>query len=97
MVSGKRVVARLLGNFGISFFSPLVSGNIADQIFEIGISFEDTLVIAGLSAIFVTGLAMSKELRDWGRSKPASDERIYLNEPNLDSDDIEMSFMKKSE
>lgn len=97
MVSGKRVVARLVGNFGISFFSPLVSGNIADQIFEIGISFEDTLLIAGLSSIFVTGLAMSKELRDWGRSKPEADERIYINQPDLDSDDIEMSFMKKSE
>ena len=97
MVSGKRVVARLLGNFGISFFSPLVSGNIAETMFEIGISFQDTLIIAGLSARCVTGLAMSKELRDWGRSKPEADTRIYLNEPNLDSDDIEMSFMKKSE
>lgn len=95
MVSGKRVVARLLGNFGISFFSPLVSGNIAVTMFDIGISFNDTLIIAGLSAIFVTGLAMSKELRDWGRSKPEADQRIYENEPNLDSDDIEMSFYKE--
>jgi|SaaInlV_130m_DNA_2_1039683.scaffolds.fasta_scaffold11441_4 hypothetical protein len=95
MVSGKRVIARLLGNFGISFFSPLVSGNIAVTMFDIGISFNDTLIIAGLSAIFVTGLAMSKELRDWGRSKPDVDQRIYENEANLDSDDIEMSFYKE--
>jgi len=95
MVSGKRVVARLLGNFGISFFSPLVSGNIAVTMFDIAISFNDTLIIAGLSAIFVTGLAMSKELRDWGRSKPDVDQRIYENEHDLDSDDIEMSFYKE--
>ena len=34
-----------------------------------GISFEDTLIIAGLSSIFVTGYTMSKELRDWGRER----------------------------
>lgn len=92
MVSGKRVIARLVGNFGISFFSPLVSGNIAVAMFDIGISFQETLIIAGLSSIFVTGLTMSKELRDWGRSNNTASERIYVNTPDLDNDDIEMSF-----
>ena len=69
------MLARVIGNFGISFFSPLISGNLAEQIFEMGISFEDTLIIAGLSSIFVTGYTMSKELRDWGRErKITSDE-----------------------
>jgi hypothetical protein len=94
MVSGKRVIARIAGNFGISFFSPLISGNLAEQVFEIGIDFQATLLIAGLSSLIVTGLAMSKELRDWGRSNATASERIYVNTPNLDNDDIEMSFQK---
>jgi hypothetical protein len=65
----RKIIARVVGNFGISFFSPLISGNVAETIFEMGISFEDTLIIAGLSSIFVTGYTMSKELRDWGRKK----------------------------
>ena len=63
----RRIIARIVGNFGISFFSPLVSGNIAEQMFKMGISFQDTLLIAGLSSVFVTGYTMSKELREWGR------------------------------
>ncbi|MDC3257215.1 hypothetical protein OAU44_00405 [bacterium] len=69
MIRPRRILARVAGNFGISFFSPLISGNLAEQIFEMGISFEDTLIIAGLSSIFVTGYTMSKELRDWGRER----------------------------
>ena len=69
MISTRKILARIIGNFGISFFSPLISGNVAETIFEIGISFQDTLIIAGLSSVFVTGYAMSKELRDWGREK----------------------------
>jgi hypothetical protein len=65
----RKIIARVVGNFGISFFSPLISGNVAETIFEMGISFQDTLIIAGLSSIFVTGYTMSKELRDWGRKK----------------------------
>ena len=91
MIGGKRIIARLAGNFGISFFSPLVSGNIAETMFDIGISFQDTLIIAGLSSIFVTGLAMSKELRDWGQSNNTV-EGMYKNVPDLDSDDIEMMY-----
>jgi hypothetical protein len=65
----KKILARIVGNFGISFFSPLVSGNLSEQIFEIGISFNDTLIISGLSSLFVTGYTMSKELRDWGKQR----------------------------
>ena len=72
-MTSKRIVARIAGNFGISFFSPLISGNLAEQIFEIGINFQDTLLIAGFSSLIVTGLAMSKELRDWGRTKKSTD------------------------
>lgn len=68
----KKILARIIGNFGISFFSPLVSGNLSEQIFQMGISFEDTLIISGLSSIFVTGYTMSKELRDWGKQRKNS-------------------------
>lgn len=91
MVSGKRVIARIAGNFGISFFSPLISGNLAEQVFEIGIDFQATLLIAGLSSFIVTGLALSKELRDWGRSTTVTTQS-YTNATHLDSDDIELAY-----
>ena len=87
MIRPRRVLARVIGNFGISFFSPLISGNLAEQIFGMGISFEDTLIIAGLSSIFVTGYTMSRELRDWGRQKkiinPEYDDEFELDQWGL--------------
>jgi len=85
-MTAKRIVARIAGNFGISFFSPLISGNLAEQIFEIGINFQDTLLIAGFSSLIVTGLAMSKELRDWGRSKKVTS--IEFDEDYRDFSDM---------
>lgn len=64
-----KMVARLLGNFGVSFFSPLVSGNIAESAFDVGITFEQTILIALLSSIFVTGLTVSRELEKIGRKR----------------------------
>jgi len=65
----KKVVARILGNFGVSFFSPLVSGNIAETVFNMGLSFEQTLIIALISSVFVTGLTVSRELEKFGKSR----------------------------
>jgi hypothetical protein len=59
--------ARILGNFGISFFSPLVGGNIAESIYNVGLTFEMSLTIAAISALFVTGLSISKEAAEWGK------------------------------
>ena len=59
---------RIGGNFGISFFSPLVGGNVAESIYDIGLTFEMSLVIAFISALFVTGLSISKEAAEWGRN-----------------------------
>ena len=59
---------RIGGNFGISFFSPLVGGNVAESIYDIGLTFEMTIVIALVSAIFVTGLSISKEAAEWGKN-----------------------------
>ena len=65
----KKVAARILGNFGVSFFSPLVSGNIAETVFDMGLTFEQTLIIALISSIFVTGLTISRELEKFGKSR----------------------------
>jgi hypothetical protein len=65
----KKIAARIFGNFGVSFFSPLVSGNIAETVFEIGLTFEQTLIIALISSIFVTGLTISRELEKYGKTR----------------------------
>jgi hypothetical protein len=65
----KKVAARILGNFGVSFFSPLVSGNIAETVFNMGLTFEQTLIIALISSVFVTGLTVSRELEKFGKSR----------------------------
>ena len=62
-------VSRIMGNWGISFFSPLVSLNVAQSYFSIPISFEQTIIISFLSSLFVTGLSVSRELEKYGRAK----------------------------
>ena len=62
-----RATARITGNFGVSFFSPLVGGNVAESIYDVGVSFEMSIVIALISAAFVTGLSISKEASEWGK------------------------------
>ena len=64
-----KACARIFGNFGVSFFSPLVSGNIAVTIFDLGLTFEQTIIIASLSSVFVTGLTISRELEKYGKSR----------------------------
>ena len=63
----QKLIAKLLGNFGIAFFSPLVGGNVAETLFELSLTFNQTLIIAFFSAIFVTGLAISKEAVEWSK------------------------------
>jgi len=63
------MMAKVFGNFGIAFFSPLVGGNIAETIFDMSITITQLLIISLISAIFVTGLAISKELAEWGRGR----------------------------
>lgn len=66
-MNSKRAVARIFGNFGIAFFSPLVGGNVADTIFNVNMTFTQMLIIAVISAIFTTGLAVSKEVAEYGK------------------------------
>lgn len=62
-------VARVLGNFGVSFFGPLVSGNVAESIYDVGLNFEQTFIIALLSATFQTGFVIMQEVKEFGYSE----------------------------
>ena len=101
ITSGKQIFARLIGNFGISFFSPLISGNVAETMFDIGISFQDTVTIAGLSSVFVTGLAMSKELRDWGHRKKIThkhdNESTHDHDSEMGDYDDDLNYINTSD
>tara|TARA_B100001750_G_scaffold247870_2_gene275300 strand:- start:339 stop:557 length:219 start_codon:yes stop_codon:yes gene_type:complete len=65
----KKGIARIAGNFGISFFSPLVGGNAAELLFDVNLTFQMILWISFFSALFVTGLSISKEAVEWGRDE----------------------------
>jgi hypothetical protein len=64
-----KFMLRLLGNWGVSFFGPLVSGNVAETIYDIGLSFQETVIIALVSSFFVTGLVFFREVERIGQEK----------------------------
>jgi len=68
----KKGIAKVTGNFGVSFFSPLVGGNVAESIYNVGLTFEMSILIAAISACFVTGLSISKEAAEWGKQNGKS-------------------------
>jgi hypothetical protein len=68
----KRAFQRILGNFGVSFFGPLVSGNVAETLFHLGLEFHETLIIASVAALFQTGYTASLEVKEIGYRKSVS-------------------------
>lgn len=64
----KRLV-RVVGNFGISFFTPLVGINLSNSIIQNPDVFTITILQALLTASIYTGLSVSKEVKDWSESK----------------------------
>lgn len=52
---------KVIGNFGVSFFSPLVGITIADDIFTHAIGFLETLVVSAISSSLTLGMFLSKE------------------------------------
>lgn len=64
----KKSIARMVGNFGVSFFSPLVGTNAAELVFNVGFTMEMAVIIAFFSALFITGLSISKEAVEWGKN-----------------------------
>ena len=71
MACSKRIkaIARILGNFGIAFFSPLIGGNVADTVFNIDITFIQVISVSLIAATFTTGLAISREAVEYGKNK----------------------------
>jgi len=65
----RKLVYKLIGNWGTAFFGPLVSTNVAETIYDIGLTFEQTLIIAGISSVFVTGLVLSREIERMSHGK----------------------------
>jgi hypothetical protein len=63
----QRGIVKIIGNFGISFFSPLAGGNLAETMFNYNMTLEQIVVLSLFSAIFVTGLSISKEAVEWSR------------------------------
>lgn len=64
----KRSIAKHLGNFGIAFFSPLVGGNLAETMFNLNMTIEQLVIISFFSALFVTGLSISKQAVEWSKN-----------------------------
>ena len=65
----KKRFARVASNFGISFLTPLIGINLGNAVFQDHTIFIITILQAFLSASIYTGLAVSKEVRDWSESK----------------------------
>ena len=65
----KKVVLRMIGNWGLSFFGPLASTNVAETYFELGLTFEQTLVIAFISSLISTGYVISGEAKKYGENR----------------------------
>ena len=71
MARPNKTIARLAGNFGVSFFAPLVGANVAESIYDTGLSFTETLIISAIAAAFTVGLACSRELVAYGEKREA--------------------------
>jgi len=71
----KRMIARIAGNWGTSFFGPLVSTNIASSYYEMNIDFGQSVIIALIASTFVTALVFFREVEKWGHAKRGDNNR----------------------
>ncbi len=65
----RKSILRMIGNWGVSFFGPLGSTNVAETYYDIGLSFEQTVFIAFLSSLIQTGYVISVEVRNLGEKR----------------------------
>jgi len=65
----RKVLLRMIGNWGISFFGPLGSANVAETYFHIGLTFDQTVFIAFLASIIQTGYVISIEAKRYGEKR----------------------------
>ena len=57
----KKPVARIIGNFGVSFFSPLVGTNLI-----LDTALIESVLVGVISSAIVTGVTISRELAVYG-------------------------------
>lgn len=57
--------ANILGNFMISFFTPLLGNGVAQMAISNTLNFEVTILTSLVSAGVVTGLSVGYELKKW--------------------------------
>lgn len=68
-------IINVLGNFGVSFFTPLMGGTIADNIYPlIDLTVWQSVTVAFWSAVIYTGLAISREASVWRGKKSVQKE-----------------------
>lgn len=69
MEKTKKRILRGLGNWGVSFFTPLASGGIGNMVLDTPITFLNLLLISAINATFYTGLVISEEVRNYAKRK----------------------------
>ncbi len=62
----KRFMFRVLGTWGVSFFTPLVGANVAETYYNLGMTFEQALMIALIASLLNTGLVLAREAKAYG-------------------------------
>lgn len=60
---------RVMGNFGISFLTPLIGINISNSFVGDHSEFTLTILQALFSASIYTGMSVSVEVKDWSNAK----------------------------
>ena len=58
-----KIIARILGNFMVGFFAPLVGISI------VGIAFQEAVTAALIGSLITTGLSIGYEMRRYGEKK----------------------------
>lgn len=64
----KRFLFRVLGTWGVSFFTPLVGANVAETYYHLGMTFEQALMIAFIASLLNTGLVLAREAKVYGEA-----------------------------
>ncbi len=65
----KKAILRMIGTWGISFFGPLGSTNVAETFYDIGLTFDQTVFIAFLASLIQTGYVISVEVKNLGTKR----------------------------
>lgn len=74
MKSLRTRIINIIGNFGISFFAPFVGVDVGPMLFHLpAVDLGMALIIALISALFVTGMSISREMADYGVERKKRD------------------------